>query len=143
MLCLFVSINRHNGWPDLAQFFMATSGKVYEWLKVKKFAKKKFRSFSFRNLLMFSEKSTSFSFKIIFIIFLVIILAFKSAYLLTSHSAENGPSGFRSKHLNFFFELCLYAGYWVEFSIFRKCHLRNFEQINFQEIVEFKYINRS
>ena len=92
---------------------------------------------------MFSEKSTSFSFKIIFIIFLVIILAFKSAYLLTSHSAENGPSGFRSKHLNFFFELCLYAGYWVEFSIFRKCHLRNFEQINFQEIVEFKYINRS
>jgi len=27
------------------------------------------------------------------------------------HTAENGPSGFKSKHLNFFFGLCLYAGY--------------------------------
>jgi len=39
------------------------------------------------------------------------------------HTAENGPSGYKPKHLNFFCGLCLYAGYWVIFSIFRNCHL--------------------
>ena len=49
----------------------------------------------------------------------------------TVHTAENVPSGFKLKLLNFFFGLCLYAGYWAIFSIFRKCHLGNFEQIMF------------
>ena len=47
------------------------------------------------------------------------------------HTAKNGPYGFKSKHLSFFCGLCLYAGYWDIVSIFRKCHLGNFEQINF------------
>ena len=49
----------------------------------------------------------------------------------TVHTAENVPSGFKLKLLNFFFGLCLYAGYWAIFSIFSKCHLGNFEQIMF------------
>ena len=55
-------------------------------------------------------------------------------WMFTLHTAENGPSGFKSKNLNFFFGLCLYAGYWVIFSIFRKCHLGNFEQIKFKKL---------
>ena len=55
----------------------------------------------------------------------------------------NGPSGFKSKHLNFFFRICLYAVYWVIISIFRKYHLGNFPQIHFKDITEMKCIYRS
>ena len=52
------------------------------------------------------------------------------------HTAENGPSGFKSKHLNFFCGIYLSAVHRVIISIFRKCHLGNFEQINFKETIK-------
>ena len=54
-----------------------------------------------------------------------------------------GPSGFQSKHLNFFFRRYWYAVYWVIISIFRKCHLGNLPQIHFKDITEMKCIYRS
>ena len=53
----------------------------------------------------------------------------KSKTIIT-HSAINGPSGFKSKHLNFFCRRC----YRVKILIFRKCHLGNFPQIHFNPI---------
>ena len=47
------------------------------------------------------------------------------------HTVENEPLGFKSKQLNFFFGIYLYAVYWVIISVFRKCHSGNFEQIHF------------
>ena len=47
--------------------------------------------------------------------FLAIISYFT---FFTYHTAGNGPSGFKSKHINFFFIICLLS----IFSILRKCH---------------------
>ena len=57
------------------------------------------------------------------------ILCWKSKTIIT-HTAINGPSGFKSKHLNFFCRRC----YRVKILIFRKCHLGNFPQIHFNPI---------
>ena len=53
----------------------------------------------------------------------------KSKTIIT-HTAVNGPSGFKSKHLNFFCRRC----YRVKILILRKCHLGNFPQIHFNPI---------
>ena len=54
----------------------------------------------------------------------------KSKTIIT-HTAVNGPSGFKSKHLNFFCRRC----YRVKILILRKCHLGNFPQIHFNPII--------
>ena len=55
-------------------------------------------------------------------------------FLEIPHTVENALSGFKSKNLNFFFGIYLYAVYLI--SIFRKCYLGNFQKSIFKKLLK-------